>query len=188
MKKGLIGFLLVFATFCIGMYIVPLQMMHFDLSFIPGDLGDARLNNYFLEHGFKWVAGQVGSFWNAPFFYPTVRTIAFSDNHLGTLPIYVLFRFLHFDRETSYQLWFFVIFTLNYFSCAWVLKKFSVNALGMAVGAFIFTFSLPVIARLGHSQLLPRYMIPLAFYFTISYLEKPDIKKFLRLRPVKFAI
>ncbi len=84
------------------MYIVPLQMMHFDLSFIPGDIGDARLNNYFLEHGYKWLTGQVESFWNAPFFYPTIRTMSLSDNHLGVLPIYALFRFLHFDRETSY--------------------------------------------------------------------------------------
>lgn len=158
------------------MYIVPLQMMHFDLSFIPGDIGDARLNNYFLEHGYKWLTGQVKSFWNAPFFYPTIRTMSLSDNYLGTLPVYALFRFLHFDRETSYQLWFLAVFTLNYFSCVWVLRKLSINALGIAAGAFVFTFSLPVIARLGHSQLLPRFVIPFAFYFALRYFEKPDIK------------
>jgi hypothetical protein len=158
------------------MYIVPLQMMHFDLSFIPGNLGDGRLNNYFLEHGHKWLQGQVESFWNAPFCYPTIRTMSFSDNYLGTLPIYALFRFLHFDRETSYQLWFLAVFTLNYFSCVWVLKKLYINALGIAAGAFVFTFSLPVIARMGHSQLLPRFMIPFAFYFALRYFERPDFK------------
>jgi hypothetical protein len=176
MKKDLPDLFLIFAIFCIGLYIVPLQMMHFDLSFIPGDMGDTRLNNYFLEHGYKWLTGQVESFWNAPFFYPTMRTMSFSDNHLGTLPIYALFRFLHFDRETSYQLWFLAVFTLNYFSCVWILRKFSINALGTAAGAFVFTFSLPVIAQLGHSQLLPRFMIPFAFYFALRYFEKPDIK------------
>ena len=52
--------LLIFVMSCIGMYIVSLQMMHFDLSFILGHFGDASLNKYFLEHGHKWLQGQVG--------------------------------------------------------------------------------------------------------------------------------
>ena len=178
-KVDFSGFLLIASMYCVGMYILPLQVMRFDLSMIPGDLGDARLNNYLLEHGYKWLTGQVASFWDAPFFYPALRTMSFSDNHLGTLPIYAFFRLLEFDRETSYQCWFLVIFTLNYFSCAWVLRKLSINALGAAVGAFIFSFSLPVLARIGHSQLLPRFMIPFAFFFAFNYLEKPTNKYFM---------
>jgi len=178
-KSKISGFLLIASMYCVGMYILPLQLMRFDLSRIPGDLGDARLNNYLLEHGYKWLTGQVASFWDAPFFYPALRTMSYSDNHLGTLPIYAFFRLLEFDRETSYQLWFLVIFTLNYFSCAWVLKKLSINSLGSAVGAFIFSFSLPVLARIGHSQLLPRFMIPFSFYFTLNYFEKPTNKLFI---------
>lgn len=177
-KSEISGFILIASMYCVGMYTLPLQLMRFDLSLIPGDLGDARLNNYFLEHGYKWLTGQVASFWDAPFLYPTVRTMSFSDNHLGTLPIYALFRFLEFDRETSYQIWFLVIFTLNYFSCAWVLRKLSINPLGAAVGAFIFSFSLPVLARIGHCQLLPRFMIPFAFYFAFKYFENPTNKLF----------
>lgn len=178
MKNKLLDLLLIFVIFCIGMYLVPLQMIHSDFSLIPGDLNDSRLNNYFLEHGYKWMTGQEKSFWNAPFFYPAVNTMAFSENHLGTLPLYALFRFLHFDRETSYQLWFLALFALNYFSCAWILRKFSINALGASAGAFIFTFSLPIIAQTWHSQLFPRFMIPIAFYFAFKYLEKPEIKAF----------
>lgn len=186
-KAEISGFLLVASMYCVGMYILPLQVMRFNLSMIPGDLGDARLNNYLLEHGYKWLTGQVASFWDAPFFYPALRTMSFSDNHLGTLPIYALFRLLEFDRETSYQFWFLVIFTLNYFSCAWVLRKLSINALGAAVGAFIFSFSLPVLARIGHSQLLPRFMIPFAFYFAINYFETKT-KKYFMLACLSFAI
>ena len=170
------SFLLIFCVYCAGIYLVPLSMMHYDLTLIPGDLIDARLNNYLLEHGYKWITGQVSSFWNAPFLYPATQVMSFSDNFLGTLPIYSFFRFLHFDRETSYQLWLFAIFTLNYISCAWVLRKLSINALGAAAGAFVFTFSLPVIAQIGHSQLLPRFMIPFAFYFTFKYFERPNVK------------
>ena len=176
MKKNVLSLLLIICVYFVGICLVTLRMMHFDLTTIPGDIGDARLNNYFLEHGYKWITGQVSSFWNAPFFYPVTQVMSFSDNHLGTLPIYSFFRFLHFDRETSYQLWFLAVFTLNYFCCAWVLRKMSINALGAAAGAYVFAFSLPVIAQIEHSQLLQRFMIPLAFYFAWQYLEKRDAK------------
>jgi len=178
-KPDISGFVFVASMYCIGMFLLPLSVMRFDLSRIPGDLGDARLNNYFLEHGYKWLTGQAPSFWDAPFFYPTLRTMSFSDNHLGTLPIYALFRLLEFDRETSYQIWFLVIFTLNYFSCAWVLRKLSITRVGAAVGAFIFSFSLPMAAQMNHSQLLPRFMIPFTFFFTIKYLENKSYKTLL---------
>jgi hypothetical protein len=164
--------------FAAGMFMMPLQLMGIDLAFIPGDLGDTRFNNYVLEHGYKWLSGQVDSFWNAPFFYPTERTISFSDNHLGTLPFYALFRAFGADRETAFQLWFLVIFTLNYFSCAWALKKLKINAVGVAAGAFLFTFSLPILGQISHCQLLPRFMIPLAFYFALRFFENNSIKAF----------
>lgn len=160
----------------VGACIVPIQLVHLDFSFMPGDLGDARFNNYVLEHGYRWLSVSEQSFWNAPFFYPAPNVISYSDNHLGTLPIYALFRFIKFDREMAFQLWMMVIFALNYFSCAWVLHKFHINGIGTAIGSFIFAFSMPVVASLGHIQVLPRFMIPLAFYFFFRFLEKKDNK------------
>src|SRR5262245_54947853 len=32
---------------------------------IPGDIGDARLTSYILEHFFRWITGQDASFWGA---------------------------------------------------------------------------------------------------------------------------
>lgn len=178
--NSLKSFLFVFIVYCVGMYLVPLSMMNYDLSRIPGGLGDSRLTNYFLEHGYKWITGQLKSFWDAPFFYPAIRVMSFADNHLGTLPVYSFFRYLNFDRETSYQLWFFTLFTLNYFCCLWALRKLRVNVLGAAAGAFVFAFSLPIIAQLncGHTQLLPMFTIPPAYYFAWQYLEKQETKMF----------
>lgn len=167
--------MLVFTSLlCIGMYYVLFSVMGTGLESIPG-YQDSLLNNYFLEHGFKWLSGQQASFWNAPFFYPTPNVMAFSDNMLGNLPIYSIFRFLGFDRETSFQWWLVTIFILNYLACALVLKKFSINSVGAAAGAFVFTFSLPVIAHMDHVQVLPRFMIPPAFYFVWQYLKKPRL-------------
>ncbi len=169
--KTLSSLLIIVGMFFVGLFGVALRIMGYDLSLIPGDLGDARLNNYLLEHGYQWMTGQVSHFWHAPFFYPATAVTALSDNHFGTLPIYTVLRLLDFDRETAYQLWFLVLFALNYFCCAWVLRKMSIDAWGAAAGGYIFAFSLPVMAFINHSQLMPRFLIPLAFYYVWQYLE-----------------
>ena len=61
-------------------------------TFVPGDLGDPRFNSVILEHLFQWVSGDAASLWTPSFFYPTTGTLAFSDNHFGSGPIYVLLR------------------------------------------------------------------------------------------------
>ncbi len=174
--NSLYGITVVLILLCIGLYCVPFSIMGNDLAYIPGDIGDAGLTYYLLEHGFQWLSGSQESFWNAPFFYPEPMVVTFADSLSGTLPLYSVFRLFGLDRETSFQWWIITIFILNYISCVWVLRKFSISLPGAAAGAFIFTFSLPVIARLGHIHLTTRFMVPLAFYFTWSYLKKPDLK------------
>jgi hypothetical protein len=167
--------------FIAGMYILPLSVMGLNLSRIPGDLGDARLNNYLLEHGYRWLTGRDHSFWNAPFFFPSTNVMAFSDNHLGTLGLYACFRWLGLDRETAFQSWMLVLFCLNYGTCFWVLRRLSISSLGAAAGAFIFSFSLPMAAQMNHIQLLPRFCIPLAFYFAWEYMQKGGMSSFIAL-------
>jgi hypothetical protein len=165
--------------FLLGIMLVPIAAMHLDLSYIPGDLMDGRLNNYFFEHGFKWINGQFSNFWDDLFFYPEPQVMTFSDNHLGTLLIYYFFRILKFDKETSYQLWFLVVFALNYFSAVYVLRKMNYNILGVCIGAYIFAFSLPVSAQLGHCQLLSRFMVPIAFYYTFKFLYTSNTRSLI---------
>ena len=50
-----------------GLFVFPIQIFEIDFSKIPGDLGDARFNNYILEHGHRYLTGEVSSFWDAPF-------------------------------------------------------------------------------------------------------------------------
>ena len=46
--------------------------MFFDFSKMAGDLGDARLVSYLLDHGFLYLTGDNfhSSYFNIPFFYP----------------------------------------------------------------------------------------------------------------------
>ena len=148
---------------------------------IPGDLGDARFNNYILEHFFQWIIRREPDYWSAPMFYPYPLATAFSDNLLGSAPFYAAIRILGFSRETAFQGWFLLGFMLNYSVTASVLKKENLKSLPVAVGAFFFTFGLPMLAQEGHPQLIYRFCIPAACSFLYSFSRKADLKKILFL-------
>src|SRR5665213_3238316 len=107
----------------IGLHFTALGLIGYDLSNIPGDLGDARFNMYILEHGYQFITHQVTNYWGAPFMYPFKEAIGYSDNLLGTMPIYSIFRFISFDRETSFQLWIITICILNFSTAFYVMNK-----------------------------------------------------------------
>src|SRR5579871_2971771 len=150
------------AGLLLGLALVPLRAMGWNLHRIPGDLVDARFNNYVLEHGHHWLTGRERSFWDAPFFLPEPNVIAYSDCHLGTLPLYALFRFAGADRETAFQLWALAQFALNYLCCAWVLRRFGFGRVAATAGAYVFAFGMPVVGQINHLQLAPRFLVPVA--------------------------
>ncbi|HXC04201.1 MAG TPA: hypothetical protein VNZ86_05570, partial [Bacteroidia bacterium] len=138
---------------------------------IPGDLTDARFNNYLLENGYSYLTGKSPVFWNAPFCYPEPDIISWSDNFIGQLPLYSLFRVCGLDLQSAYQGWMLLTQILNFGICAWVLFKFTRNKTAAMLGAFVFSFALPVYDQNYHSQMMARYAIPLAFYFFIRFMK-----------------
>ncbi len=144
-------------------------------------MGDARFNNYILEHGHKYLIGDVHKYWDAPFMYPYHNVIALSDNLLGTVPIYSMFRIFGQDRESAFQFWLLSLFLLNYIFCYWVLKKWSGNSILSATGAYIFAFSIFILGHITNVQVFPRFMVPLIFYWSWEYLQQKQLKYFLLL-------
>ncbi len=141
------------------------------LSAIPGDLGDARFNSVILEHVFQWVTGKVDSLWSPPFFYPFENVLAFSDNHFGSSPVYILFRQLGLSREIAFDAWFITGFVLNYVAAFVVARRLSFSPLAAATCAFVFAFALPALVKEHHAQLTYRFAIPLAFGALLQMVE-----------------
>lgn len=168
---------LVFAIVFIVAYVVYLMpIFGLKLEFVPGDLGDSRLNNYFLEHAHIWFWGGVEEFWSAPFFFPHSNVIAYSDNHLGSFIFYSFFRFLGFTFYTSYQLWIIFGVLLNYISMILFLRYYKLNVFSICIGALIFTFSAIAIYKLeSHSQTVYRFAIPLIWLFHERFIKNNNI-------------
>ena len=155
---GMVSFVLLFSIGLFG-YLLPAVG---NFSMIPGDLGDARFNSVVLEHGYQWLTGQAAQLWSPSFFYPYERVLGLSDNHFGSGWSYSLLRSFGLPREMAYSGWYVFGFLLNFIACGWVLRQAKFSPLASAMGAFVFTFALPVLHQEGHAQLVYRFAIPMA--------------------------
>jgi hypothetical protein len=164
--EGLLGLMVM----CIGLLLV------FKVGYLPGDLGDARFNMYILEHAHRWLLRLDTSFWNAPIFYPASNTVALSDNHLGTFLFYSIFRLLGASRELAFQWWAITLCLLDFWSAWIILKRFRLHPIAAIGGAYLFTFAYAVVAQIAHIQLVPRFMVPVAFWMATVFLKSGQIK------------
>ncbi len=156
--------------FTLAFFLVPFKLLD-GFTLMPGDIGDARLNNYFLENIFQYVKGSSDSLWHLPFFYPYPYVIGFSDNLFGSSPIYILGRIVTGETDTSFQLWFFAGYAVNFTAAYYALRRLNTSVLASSFGALVFAFALPTSAHAGHAQLHYRFGLPLAIVFCMEFLN-----------------
>ena len=106
----------------VALAVGPVYQLH-GLSLMPGDAGDPRLNNYFLENIFQFILGRVDSLWHLGFFYPFPWVVGFSDNLFGASPLYIVPRALGAKTDTAFQLWFLAAYPTNYLAAYITLKR-----------------------------------------------------------------
>lgn len=143
---------------------------------LPGDAGDTMLNNIFLEHFYRWVTGREPSYWSARFHFPFPLTIAWSENHLGTAPIYTTLRIAGLSREAAHLGWYCIGFVANYTASYLVLRRLRFAAFPAAAGAFFFAFGLPMTNQEEHNQLLYRWCVPIATYTLYRFAHTKQLK------------
>lgn len=148
------------------------------LTYFPGDLGDARFNNYILEHGYRFITGSTDSFWDAPFMYPEKEVISYSDNLLGGVPLYAVFRTLGADRELAFQLWYILMGILSFSACYLLLNWLFRNPYASVLGALIFSISIALECQMTHAQVFPRFPIPLAIWMSLMFCARLDPRYF----------
>jgi hypothetical protein len=127
-------------------------------------LGDPRLVNYTLEHGYRWLSRVPAhaSFWNAPLFHPHPNVSAFTDTLLGLGPFYWPWRLLGAAPDTAFQLWMLSVWSLNFFA-AYLLLRRSIGARvpGASLGAYVFAFGSRQLNYFAHQQLVPLFYVVL---------------------------
>lgn len=153
----------------LGLIFFVFPIIGWDFSYFFGDLADGRLNLFFLEHNYQYLTNKIDTYWDIPFMYPEKNVLAYSDNLMGTSPIYVLFRLIGLDTFSSYLWWFIVLCCLNYSTAFYALKKILKNNQAALIGAFIFAFSIALQSQTTHAQTFPRFAIPLIFLSAFQF-------------------
>jgi len=175
MRQKYLKYALPLVLFFIAFLFLPINQLNW-LEFMPGDIGDARLNNYFLENIYQYFNGGVESLWHLSFFYPFPYTLGFSDNLFGSSPVYLLVRYSGISTDTSFQIWYLFGYVANFAAAFYALRKLGKSSLAASIGALIFAFALPTTAHAAHAQLQYRFGIPLAIVFLIEFLDKKTWK------------
>jgi hypothetical protein len=170
--------LILWGVFITAFILGPLRQNH-GLDLIPGDFGDARLNNYFLENIYHYLTGNSASLIHLNFFSFFPYVLGFSDNLFGAAPIYLFFRAITGESDTAFQFWIYGSYIANYFAAYWGLRLLSIKPIAAIFGAFIFTFALPVFAKTLHAQLSYRFGTPLAIAYFYLFLESGNIRLFI---------
>ncbi len=144
---------------------------------ISGDLGDARFNALVLEHTWLWITGVHSSLFNTPMFFPHENIYAYSDLLLSVSPVYWCFRLFGIEVMLSYQLWLMSMCVLN-FSAFYILAKnfLHFRVFLAALGAYLFSFSLPRISHMEHAQLVPQFFIVISLMGALLWWKTPKAK------------
>ena len=164
----------------VGMLLQFHPMLLSGLRRIQSDWGDTRLNNYILEHGYRWLLGFPGHerFWSPPVFYPAPNTAAYSDVLLGVAPFYWPWRLVGFAPDTAFQLWLLTIATLNFVSALLLFSRgFRCRPIAAAVGAMLLSFASVRTAQVMHAQLIPFFYIALAILAVLEIFDpEPELR------------
>ncbi len=161
-------FLLPLGLCLLGLLLAHYPMLLSGFERVQTDRFDTRLNNFILEHGYRWLRGDPAhrDFWSPGVFFPAPNTFAYSEILVGVGPFYWVWRWLGLPPDTSFQFWMLTLGVLNFASAYLVLRHgVRLHPLAAAAGAFLFAFGSPRLAHLIRQQLLAQFYAPLAVYF-----------------------
>ena len=155
------------------------------------DLGDPRLVNYVLEHGFRWVGRWPGhlSLWDPPFYFPAANVGALHDTLVTLGPLYWPWRVVGFRPDTAFQFFMLTVSVLNFWA-AWLFMRraMALSPTASAGAAFLFAFGNIRTARILHQQLMAGFLPVLALLALVMAFQAPHPKGRRRWLAAFFAL
>ncbi len=144
---------------------------------VQGGLGDSRLVNFSLEHGYRWLMGMplAKDLWSPPIFYPVTGTATYTDLMLGLGPFYWPWRWLGCTPHTAFQLWMLVCWSINFIGSYLLLRRgLRLAPVAATVGGYLFAFGSPRWMSMAHQQLVPQVWLLLSLAGLILIFRKPS--------------
>ncbi len=133
---------------------------------------------YILENYFQSILGRA-RICSPAMYYPVKGLLGYTDANAAAVPIYVLFRFLHFDMYDAYQACSLVFDLLSWFFCYLLFRKgLGLLAFPASVGAAFFCFNNIRYNQTNHFDLQLQFLLPLILLgFALIYRSKDQYGK-----------
>ncbi len=129
-----------------------------------GDLGDARLAAWLMEHGWRALHGLV-PLTSPPMFYPVTGTLGYSDAYLLPALVYAPLRAAGLSILDACHGAVLLLDIATYLATAALLRRgVGLGVCGTTAGALLFAFGSPKFAQVVHVQLQPLVLLPLAVW------------------------
>ena len=130
-------------------------------AWTPGDIYDGSLNNWFLENNLQYFLNggnlfNISEIFNASLYWPEKNTLAMSDNWILITPIYGILR-TFLSPNFAFTGIIILSLTANMMACYHLCRHATEQKVYRLLASFLSAFSLTVLARLGHSQLMPAF-------------------------------
>lgn len=126
--------------------------------------GDPLLNAWILGWDVHALCHNVREFFNANIFYPYYRTLAFSEDLLGDLPIALPVIWLTGNALLAHNLVLLLSFVLGGWAMYFTVSRLTGSGWAGLVAGAVYAFNPYRLAHLGHIQLLATQALPLVVY------------------------
>lgn len=130
-------------------------------SWFPGNEIDAAMNLWLLERNLRLLLNGtftegIQAVFTTGAFWPNLNTLAWSDNWLVATPVYGIFRAL-LPPSQAFAALVAASVAANTLACVRLTRHGATHWLPRVVAAGLASWSLTVVARIGHAQLMPAF-------------------------------
>lgn len=130
-------------------------------AWVPGDQIDASLFNFILERNWQYlIKGEnllnLNEIFNASIYWPEPNTMSWTDNFFLLTPFYGFFRIFS-SPGLAFTLLISLCLTANLMACYHICRHATEKKIYRLIAACISVFSLNILARIGHAQLMPAF-------------------------------
>jgi hypothetical protein len=153
----------------VALFFVWAHPFSFRLGTRAFDFGDSFHASWVLAWDARALFDPHLSIWNAPMFYPSPGTFAFSENLFGLLWVSLPVQWLTGNPILAAQVVVVVAFVLCFYACSLLAYSLTDNIWASVIAGFIFAFHPTRWTRIPHVPLLSFYWALFALLFLSKF-------------------
>jgi hypothetical protein len=159
--------------FAFASVVLTLPLAQHPTRTLPSDLVDTLLTTWVISWDADRLRHGLDGVWNAPIYYPYLRTLAFSENLFGIAFLAAPVYWISGNPVLTYNIAFLFAFTVAGTGMYVLVRELTGSPVAAAVGGMYYAFCpyRTAQAQLSHIQMLATGWLPLALWALHRYFE-----------------